>query len=211
MASMHGLFEQWWPVLFIVIALGDLLVGNYLNGACWLLFGILVGLFTTGTVRYNGNIWSIIWPVAIALIGLRVIFRPLIGKGRGRWAGWGELCDWNRHGGHHRGWGPSAVFGDFTQKTDSQDYRGSAISTVFGDAKLDLRDATIAKEGAVIDISTVFGDVTLLVPKKTPVKTNVTAIFGEQADRRETRDIDETLPAITLRGEAIFGAIKIGD
>lgn len=148
--GVRDLVVQWWPLVFVVIGLGDLLTGNPFNGVFWCLLGVVVSLFTSGTVSYSGNLWSILWPLALALIGLRLLLRPLLGK-RARLE--------NRHFADS-----SAVFGGTEKRVDSQEFKGSTVNAIFGGATLDLRDARIAEEGAVIDVSVVFGGVEIVVP-----------------------------------------------
>ena len=194
-ASVHNLLAHWWPVIFLIIGLGDLLTGNLFNGAFWCIIGLVVMLFTSGTVNYTGNLWSIIWPLAVALIGLRLILHPII---------------YRKAKPDDRGFvDSSAVFGGNEKKVESKDFRGSTINAVFGGAKLDLRDAEVAAEGAVIDLSVVFGGVEILVPQRTPIRTHVTTIVGGLTDYRQAGDIDHSLPAIIIRGEIIFGGVEI--
>jgi len=196
--GVHDFIINWWPLLLIVIGLGEILADrNYFSGAFWVIIGIVVLIFTTGWVSYNGDIWTIIWPVALILIGIRFIFRPSMHTKV-------DVEDGSFVG-------SSAVFSGASKKITSKNFRGSNVSAVFGGAKLDLRDATIAKEGAVIGVSAIFGGVEVLVPRKTPVRTDVVAIFGGHDDKRSASDIDEKLPTITVKGEAIFGGIEIKD
>jgi len=193
--GMHNFIVRWWPIIFIVFGLGELIVGEFLNGFFWLIVGVIIGLFTTGTVDYTGNLWSIIWSIVVILIGLRLILRPMM---KVRSSDEKEKFV-----------GTSAVFGGTTKKVSAKEFTGSNLTAVFGGAKLDLRNAMVAKEGAIIDVSAVFGGVEIIVPEKTPVRMNAVAIFGGQEDKRDTSKIDESLPIITISGEVIFGGIEV--
>lgn len=195
-SSAHDFLVAWWPVIFVIIGLGEIISGNSYNGTFWLIIGVVLGLFTTGAVSYNGDLWQIIWPLILILMGLRFILRPAFRM---------------RVVSEENFTGSTAVFSGSNKKINSKDFKGSKVSAVFGGAKLDLRDATISKDGAVIDVSTVFGGIEILVPKKTPVKMDVAAIFGGHEDKRDTSQIDEKLPTIVIRGEAIFGGVEIKD
>jgi predicted membrane protein len=193
----HDFMASYWPIILIAIGVGEIAFGSYYGGTFWLIAGIVIGLFTTKIIHYNGNIWEVIWPVAIILFGLRFIFRPAF-----------RMKVVHEEGSFI---GSSAVFGGSSKKISSKDFKGSSVNAVFGGAKLDLRDATIAKEGAVIDVSAIFGGVEILVPRKTPIKMDAVAIFGGHEDKRDTSEIDESLPAVTIHGDVIFGGIEIKD
>ena len=205
--GFHDFIVAWWPLIFIVLGLGRLLEGNFTSGIFWLLIGLIIGSFTTSYIPYNGNIWQIIWPVIIILIGLRFLFRPAF-----------HNHDWHGHNHHNHCWhgncagdSSSAIFSGTEKKITDKDFKGMSLDAVFGGAKLDLRDATIDKDGATIDVSAVFGGIEILVPKKTPVKINVHSVFGGHTDKRNSSEIDNILPAVTIRGEAIFGGIEVRD
>lgn len=195
--GVHDLIVSWWPVILIILGLNELVSRNYFNAAFWLIIGVIIGLFTTGIIKFHGNIWQIIWPAILILIGLRFIFRP----------------SYKMHVTEEREayFESSAVFGGSHKKISTKGFKGTAVKAFFGGVKLDLREAQIDKDGAVIDISAVFGGVEILVPKKTRVKTDIVAIFGGHDDKRAAGDINEKLPAITIRGEAIFGGVEIKD
>lgn len=193
--SLHNFIVHWWPALLVFIGLGEIVTGGIFNGISWIIVGVVIGLFTTNSVNYNGDIWSVIWPVVIILIGLRLFLRPIFRMKVSK-----DYSDVSSS---------SAVFGGATKKITSKDFRSSSVNAVFGGAKLDLRNATVSKEGAMIDISVIFGGAEIIVPKGTPVKLEATAIFGGQEDKRDASDIKESMPAITIRGEVIFGGIEI--
>lgn len=196
-SNTHDILSHWWPVFLIVIGLGKVLNGEYYDGVCWAIVGAIVSVFTAGYVSYSGDIWQVIWPIIIILIGLNLLFRSMFVSFRGD-----ENSKFNSS---------TAVFSGAVKKISSKDFKGTSVSAVFGGAKLDLRDAVIAKEGATIDVSAIFGGVEVLVPRKNPVKFDAVAIFGGHEDKRDMSEIDEKLPIIDIVGEAIFGGIEVKD
>ena len=143
----------------------------------------------------SGDIWQIIWPVALILFGIRFIVRPMSS---------GKKCFEDEEF-----VGSADIFSGSVKKVSSKNFKGSSIKAVFGGSTLDLRDAGISKTGAIIDVSAIFGGVEILVPKKHPIKVEVTAILGGHDAKYSTSDIDSKLPTITIQGEAICGGVEI--
>lgn len=186
-----------WPLILIVIGLSHILAGEIYGGLLWVVVGFVVGLITTGLVSYSGSRWQIIWPILAILVGLRFLVRPARRAGR-VWRGNGRAA-------------PSAVFSERQQQESSQDFRGTNMRATFGSAKLDLREAKIAASGAIIDVSVVFGAIEILAPAATPVRSDLHSVFADYTDHRSPAAIDESLPAITLRGDVTFGAVEVKD
>ncbi len=191
----NELITNWWPAVFVMIGIGQLITGDAFNGVFWIVIGAVVCLFTSGTISYNGDIWQVIWPVALILFGIRFMIRPMSSSKK-------SCCDGEFVG-------SASVFSGSVKKVSSKDFKGSSVRAVFGGSTLDLRDAEISKSGAIIDVSAIFGGIEILVPKKYPIKVDVAAILGGHDDKHSTSDIDPKLPTITIRGEAIFGGIEI--
>ena len=59
----------------------------------------------------------------------------------------------------------TSFFGGSDNQITAQQFRGGRVYAVFGSSDTDLRGATIAHEGATINIIAGFGSVKLLVPE----------------------------------------------
>ena len=196
-SSAHDILSHWWPVFLILVGLGKVLNKDYYDGVCWMIVGAVVSVFTAGFVSYNGNIWQIIWPLILIMIGLNLLFRSIFLSYR-------KDSDQKYNS-------STAIFSGSMKKISSKDFKGTTVSAVFGGAKLDLSDAVISKEGATVDVSAIFGGVEIIVPKNHPVKFDVVAIFGGHDDKRNLSKTDSNLPTINIIGEAIFGGIELKD
>jgi predicted membrane protein len=190
--SFQNFLKSYWPFLLVLIGLAHILYTRYFSGIAWVIIGGVLSLFTLGVVK--GNAWEAFWPLVLVLIGVRILIRP----------------KFRMEGGDDRDYASStAVFGGAAKKITSKNFAGTNVSAIFGGAKLDLRSAQIAKEGAVIDVDAVFGGVEILVPERIKVKVDVFAAFGGHDDKRDVSKINEKGPEILIRGNAIFGGIEI--
>ena len=101
----------------------------------------------------------------------------------------------------------TSFFGGSENQIASQQFRGGRVYAVFGSSDIDLRSATIADEGATINIIAIFGSVKLLVPEDWAVNVQTKAVFGGVASKR----VAPTSPVgqLTLTGLCLFGALEI--
>ncbi len=104
-----------------------------------------------------------------------------------------------------------AVFGGGEKIITSDNFRGGNITTIFGGTDLNLTQAKLAEGIKEIDIFTMFGGWTLIVPAGWNVKIDVFSIFGGVSDKRSigadmVRDNTRTL---LLKGFVMFGGGEI--
>ena len=104
------------------------------------------------------------------------------------------------------------VFGGREVFINSLNFYGGKITTIFGGAEYDLRNARLSSNGAVIDSVSVFGGCGFKVPPDWTVKNEVTAVFGGFSDKRGASphqvnsDPSKTL---IIKGFTAFGGVEI--
>lgn len=86
--------------------------------------------------------------------------------------------------------------------------RGS-ILTWYGGATIDLTDATLAPEGAVLDVRTVFGGLQVFVPASWAVDVQVVSVFAGVADTRDAGAVDGAGPRLLVTGWSAFGGVGV--
>lgn len=197
--SLHVIdfhIKNWWPLILVVFGFLDLVNARRIfNFSGWFLI-VLGGTFLLATNDLVG--WGEIWhfgvPALLILIGLSLIFkkefRPMTVT-----VGDDEIGD-------------SAVFGSAKRRVNSKSFKGGSASRVFGDSEIDLRDADLAEEGAVLDISAVFGDIKVLVPKSWPLDVYSSKILGDFENNTENEQRSEG-KRLVIRANVVFGDIKI--
>ena len=101
----------------------------------------------------------------------------------------------------------TSVFGGSENQITSQNFSGGRVFAIFGSSDIDLRRATIADEGATINIIASFGRVRLLVPEDWAVNVQTRAVFGGVASKRTA----PTSPVgqLTLTGLCLFGSVEV--
>ncbi len=150
---------------------------------------------------------NIIFPLIIICLGLMIIFKKR------------SYYRWDRDS--SRGFTKEKISSDFidvvsvfggghhTITTDS--FKGGNITAVFGGSEIDLTNAKLAEGENILDIMTIFGGTTIIVPRGWNIIINATPLFGGFADKSRKDpgipiDLTRTL---VIKGLAIFGGAEI--
>ena len=104
------------------------------------------------------------------------------------------------------------IFGGREIFINSQAFAGGKATSIFGGMEFDMRKASLAPGGAVIDCVSVFGGCEFKIPMDWNVRNEVTTLFGAFTDKRgdtyNERYYDPS-KIIVIKGVAIFGGIEV--
>ena len=203
-----GQLFRFWPMILIVIGVWNLSCkSGRIFGGVLVLFGVLFQLDALGIAHFT---WGEIWPIAIIAVGAMVMWSSLqarkISTIAGRIIGTPQVDP-------RTTLSEVAVFGAIERRITSPDFQGGVINAVFGSVELDMRDATIVQDDAILEINSVFGSVELRVPEAWQIVSRGQAAFGSfQDDTRNYRNENPANPArksLILTGAAVFVSVQI--
>lgn len=183
----------YWPLILVIIGVSELIQKKYNSALIFILLGLIFQLAALD--QFDINVWAIVWPVIVIIIGINVIYRAIV-RNKIQSDDKEKVTS-------------TAAFGAIEKNITSDDFRSATLNGIFGGAKVNLKNAKISKKGAVIDAMALFGAVEIIVPKDTPVKLSTTNILGGSEDKRSSEGIDLSKPAITVQGLAMFGGIEV--
>jgi len=200
-----------WQMLLIVIGVFNVFsVQHKVSG--YILIGI-GGFFMLDKFYYwDISFWQVFWPMILIGIGIAILLNHQKRIGRG--------YDFN-----HRGFNTSddyennadyldevTIFSGTEKTITSQNFRGGKITSIFGGSEINLTQARLSDErNNIIEIVSVFGGATLIVPPDWDVKVNVTTVFGGFSDKRYKRSGVEkdTAKILQIEGVVLFGGGEI--
>lgn len=199
-----GMYWHYWPVILIAIGIAKLVDSQDAPGRTWGIILIIAGFVLVGDeiplpFLHNITLWQL-WPLALIAFGGMMLWQALEGKpltGR-RWGG--TTCQLNQY----------AVFGGGKRKICG-DFKGGDVFALFGGYEVDLRNASMEGNEAVINANAMFGGVEIKVPESWSVSLQVTGIFGGHEDK--TRQPDTRLvpnpKRLVVRGATMFGGMTV--
>ena len=190
--NFGNIIGQWWPL--ILIALGIASLSSNRRQPIWPGFLIVAGLLflLKSTNVYDFDVWQVIWPIGLILIGLSIVIGRVGSKPP---ADNSKLIDL------------FAAFSGAESRNTTKDFRGGRATALFGGIKLDLSEANIDKS-ATIDIFTAFGGVEIVVPDTWRVSASGLPIFGGWDDKTSHPD-KSNAPVLEIRGSCLFGGVEI--
>jgi hypothetical protein len=190
---------RWWPVLMILFGLRVLFqpaeYRQNLTGGIITLVGVLLLLSNLDIIALR---WGFIWPIAIVLIGLAVVYRSI---GRGRPALSRDFVNL------------TLIFGGGEFHYDSPNFRGGKATAIMGGGTIDLRDAKPAADEIVIDAMTIMGGLEIRVPVGWRVILEGTPILGGMENKTVAREPESGAPGtekrLIVRGMTIMGGLEV--
>jgi predicted membrane protein len=191
--SAGAVIRSGWPVILIVYGVAHYLTSRWLTGPLVVItIGLVLLLFTLDILP--GPAGAVIWPLLLIALGIWIML------GRNRGPGGADDDSVVSY----------SIFGDTRIRRQSRGFAGGTIVEVFGDTTVDLRSATLAPDGASIDVVTVFSDVEILVPRGWCIALGGIPLLGDCDDTTEyDGPLPDDAPLLTVNVFALFGDLKI--
>ena len=161
------------------------------------LIGICLLLASNDIIRFE-IIFKLIFPTILVVIGVSLIFKDTINNKVKK-----EIKKLNKTNDKEY----YATFGAQTLNYDKEEFNGCDMNAVFGGITCELEEAII-KEDTIINASSIFGMITIKVPKDVKVKITSTPIFGGVSDERKEKNNDSK-KVLYINATCLFGGVEI--
>lgn len=189
-------FDGWWTLFIIVPSFISIIkYGFGVVSTSALYVGVLFLLDRQGILE-NGMMAKILLPGILIIVGLNIILKNLFERDR-------NISDRIRQM-------PKKVYGAVFAGSrivyPPEEFCGAEMNAIFGGLTVDLRNTTIT-EDVVIDVSSVFGGVTVYLPQNVTVKRSAVCLFGgiSGANRRGSNNG----PTVYIDGQVLFGGVTL--
>jgi predicted membrane protein len=188
-----------WPMIFVAIGLAIIFKGEWIRGLIFLAIGSFFMLPHLITGLSMDDIW-IYWPVLLILGGL------LFWAHRNKPIQLVDLSTGNKNDLIDE----VVIFGGNNAHFEYENFRGGRITSIFGGSEISFAGSKLDPQGAVIDITALFGGSKIVVPRDWKIKVEVLSIFGGVSDKRPQSPMNTPpSPTLLIKGVALFGGGEI--
>ena len=197
--NIDDLFLEWWPLILVLLGFITIFAqgGSFGGGVFMIFLGVLFLLHTHNIY----DISDLIWPAMLILVGVIV------------WPRKKQISNPDASGGVHVNsadhvFNINTLFNRQHEIINDKQLAGGHGTAVFGNLTIDLREA-IPKTGAYIEISAIFGDVSLAIPLNWNVTKHGGSVFGKVEDRRKFISEPSAAYSVTIEMNAVFGHVEL--
>jgi len=183
-------------VILIIVGITKLSGKDSKGGWTLIIVGIILQLTTLHIVSWH--FIGRLWPVILIIIGIGILLKRSshVGCSKDFMEGTEDTLEFD------------AIFSGTEKQVTSQKFRGGEINAIFGSIKLDLRNAKIAAEGCKLSADAIFGSIEIYVSPDITVNLKGSQILGSINNHASSVEGD---PTIAIKGDAIFGSIRISN
>ncbi len=187
-------------------------------GAIIILIGLIFLLGNLEILDYSTRrLIHNLWPIILIIIGVAFIIKHSGRKGKDHWYkdSFSHQTTLNMRGSSSR------VFGDSNIEAKGVEIDGLECSSVFGDMSLNLAEAKLKSGVNKVQVSTTFGDITVIVPNNMEAKAYGATTFGDlyvlgrsasgisNSITMQSDGYDNATDKIYITATATFGDIKV--
>lgn len=192
-------FDGWWTLVIIVPCFIGLFINKDKTGnIIGLLVGVILLLGMQNIIDFN-LIWKLLLPSIIVIIGLSLIFKNTFNSKINN-----EIKKLNNKNTKDNEY--CATFSGQRIDFPNEEFKGATLNSVFGSITCDLREAKI-KEDVVINASSVFGGIDIIVPDDVNIKIKSNSIFGGVNNKKKNNE--DKKYTIYVNASCLFGGVDI--
>lgn len=192
-------FDGWWTLVIIVPCFIGLFTNKDKTGnIIGLLVGVILLLGMQNIIDFN-LIWKLLLPSIIVIIGLSLIFKNTFNSKINN-----EIKKLNNKNTKDNEY--CATFSGQRIDFPNEKFKGATLNSVFGSITCDLREAKI-KEDVVINASSVFGGIDIIVPDDVNIKIKSNSIFGGVNNKKKNNE--DKKYTIYVNASCLFGGVDI--
>jgi len=203
----HWLFS--WEMILIAVGIVIGAKHNFRPGG-WIVMVLVGGIFLVNEIfDLPYATAQFIWPVVLILVGIMLIVKKNYPE-----AEWPSrkksFAASEEFSTGEDVLNATAIFGSVNKAIMSKNFKGGDVTAIFGGATLNFMKADI--NGAVMDITTVFGGCEIIVPANWKVQVDITTILGGVEDKRYMGQQIPNGPIeklLILKGTCLLGGVEI--
>ena len=193
--QMNIINLDFWALIFGVFGLLRMFQAQDANGRLWGIFLFAIGVaIELEHLRYFHLSLERTWPIFVIAAGLILV-----------WRAYQQPTESGGVLSPHLN--VFAVLGGGEYRIRAQNFRGGDLVALMGGFDVDLRDAEIEGNEAVITVNALMGGGVIRVPERWAVSMRVAAFMGGHS--LKAREGTQTTKTLIVKGVAIMGGIEV--
>lgn len=197
--KINVFFKGWWTLFIIIPCFVNIFKDNDKTASIiGTVFGILLLLAVREVINFD-LLWKILLPLVLIIIGLSLIFKDKVSDKVKD-----EIKKLNKNSKDEY----TATFSGQDLNFDDEEFNGCELNAIFGGIKCNIKNAKL-KDDVVINASSIFGGITLYVPKDVNVKVVSNSIFGGVSGNYNKNKNDKKGKTIYVNATCLFGGVEI--
>jgi predicted membrane protein len=190
-----------WPL--VLIAIGVMMVRGPAHRRSrawgWVLITVGAWILLSRIGWMHFSLWDILLPGLLLFVGGTLVWRAVRGP----------QPEEQLEGADHAEFVRSFAFmSGIELRPVSRPFRGADLNAVMGGLKLDLTDARMEGDSAVIDVFAFWGGVEIYVPPDWTVTSKITTLMGGFIDKRRPTSVVPT-KTLVVRGMIVMSGIEV--
>ncbi len=202
-AYWRNILISWQAVVIFIGLLNTLRSGSRVPGVIMILVG---GIFLAPKViDIPFETRQLLWPALMIVVGLLIVFKTRSVRSP-------KMFKPKLHATIDDGMlDEVAIFGGGKKIITNKNLKGGAITAIFGGLELDFSEADFVDDVTVIEVTTIFGGVSMMVKSEWDVQVQVNSILGGFSDERRIYKGDGQTNAkkLIIKGTAILGGGEV--
>lgn len=199
----HYALRLFWPIIFLLLGIGMVSQPTSRRRQRWgWVFIIIGGWMLADKIGWIGlGLWDLFFPLALLTLGGMLVWRALRGP---------SLAEIPPEMGDERSEfvRSFAVMSATELRPVSRPFRGADLSAVMAGVKLDLIDARMEGDTAIIEVFAFWGGIEIYVPKEWTVTSKVATVMGGFIDKRRPTSTPAT-KTLVITGSVIMSGIEV--
>ncbi len=196
-----------WQMLLIAIGVVNIVSkDNWFSGVVLILVG---GFFILPKLFFiPDGAEKVFWPFLLIMAGSLMIIRRTFFPSHHNWKDQLKKNDSTLDAGFIE---ETNIFGGSKKVISAQEFRGGKITNIFGGAEINLTQTVLAEGKNTLEVTCIFGGLSIIVPPDWVVHSEVVAIMGGFSDKRLhlTRQTGDSTRELFIKGTAIFGGGEV--
>ncbi len=191
----RDILSGWWPLVIVALGLFAMFgrARSLTGGGILVAIGAVLLLQTLDILDIA--FWQLIIPLILIGAGLSLVLRGF---------GFGGKSDRSNR---------LSLVGVLTEqhvRSESTSFQSASLTSILGEVKLDLRNATLDNRGAEVDAFCMLGDVKVIVPRGWRVHSEGIPILGDFEDHTDhDQNLPDHAPEIEISGVSILADIEV--